>query len=533
MKKYQLGRKTLLAFLVLSVTLILCICASFSVQYWKGKMDEYSRLAFSYARTAVEYIDGDRVLGYVETGVKDDYYRQVQNFLNITQEQTDVKYYYVFVPYEDDLVYVWDADKHAGAQDLGYHEPYLTGGKEAVEKIYRQNPPEEISLAKDDEYGYIASAYSPIFNSDGEPIAVVGVDLSMRGIEQELFEFIVAITLSVIAVIVISVAVFYTFIKKRVIQPINQLNAAASGMAEHLEHDKLLELDIHTGDEIEELAEAFKRMDGEVRDYIDKLSAATAEKERIGAELNVARQIQSSMLPCIFPPFPERGEFDIYAMMNPAKEVGGDFYDLFMVDEKHLAVVVADVSGKGVPAALFMVIGKTLMKDHTRPDRDLGEIFTEVNEILCESNSEGLFITAFEGVLNLETGEFRFVNAGHEPPLLCKKGGAFEPCVIPSGFVLAGLEGMKYQAGRMQLEPGDKIFQYTDGVTEAMNAQEELYGLHRLMDVLNEHTQCSPKEILPLIKADIDRFVCGAPQYDDITMLCLEYRERMTVSDVN
>lgn len=255
------------------------------------------------------------------------------------------------------------------------------------------------------------------------------------------------------------------------------------------------------------------------------MQTATAMKNE--AELNVATNIQQSMLPCIFPAFPERKEFDIYASMDPAKEVGGDFYDFFMVDERHLAIVMADVSGKGVPAALFMVIGKTLLKDHTQPGRDLGEVFGEVNNLLCEANSEGLFITVFEGVLDLVTGEFVFVNAGHEPPYICKKGGEFELHQIRAGFVLAGMEDTRYRAGCITLEEGDKLFQYTDGVTEATSAQNELYGKDRLQKVLAANSSKAPAEILPAVKADIDLFVGSAPQFDDITMLCLEYKVRM------
>ena len=256
------------------------------------------------------------------------------------------------------------------------------------------------------------------------------------------------------------------------------------------------------------------------------LKTVTAEKERIGAELDIATHIQASMLPCIFPAFPDREEFDVFASMTPAKEVGGDFYDFFMVDDTHLAIVMADVSGKGVPAALFMVIGKTLLKDHTQPGRDLGEVFSEVNELLCASNSEGLFITAFEGVLDLATGEFNFVNAGHEMPFICSREGAFKPYKIKPGFVLAGMEEMKYKAGSLALNPGDKVFLYTDGVTEAANAQNELYGMKRLEGALNQNRNAAPDDLLPSIKADIDQFVGEAPQFDDITMLCMEYKSK-------
>ena len=258
--------------------------------------------------------------------------------------------------------------------------------------------------------------------------------------------------------------------------------------------------------------------------YIAKLETVTAEKERIGAELDVAAKIQSSMLPCIFPAFPDRNEFDIYATMDPAKEVGGDFYDFFMVDADHLAFVVADVSGKGVPAALFMVIGKTLIKDYTGLHDDLGEVFTEVNNILCASNSEEMFITAFEGVLNLKTGELRYVNAGHEIPFLCRKGGVFEPFKVRAGFVLAGMQGIRYRAGSIQLEPGDKVFQYSDGIPEAINSKKDAYGMKRLESVLAKNSEKAPSELLPLVKADVDAFAGEADQFDDITMLCIEFK---------
>lgn len=263
------------------------------------------------------------------------------------------------------------------------------------------------------------------------------------------------------------------------------------------------------------------------RRLLERQIKDSEERQRISTELDVATRIQADMLPCIFPAFPDRPEFDIYATMNPAKEVGGDFYDFFMVDETHLAIVIADVSGKGVPAALFMVIGKTLINDHTKPGTDLGDVFSEVNELLCRSNNEGLFITAFEGVLDLVTGEFSFVNAGHEMPFIARAGGVYEAHRLRPGFVLAGMEDMVYQSGSIQLSPGDKIFQYTDGVTEATNAAHELYGMERLTEVLAKNTDKKPAELLPIVKADIDAFVGEAPQFDDITMLCVSYLKKL------
>ncbi len=249
----------------------------------------------------------------------------------------------------------------------------------------------------------------------------------------------------------------------------------------------------------------------------------SVDKQMIESELNVATHIQTSMLPRIFPAFPQRKEFDVYASMNPAKEVGGDFYDFFMVDQDHLAVVVADVSGKGVPAALFMVIAKTLIKDHGQSGTSPDVVFTKVNHLLCEANDEGMFVTAWMGVLELSTGHLVYVNAGHNPPLIKRATGNYNYLRNKSGLVLAGLDNVSYKSYSIDLNPDDMLFLYTDGVTEATNENDELYGEQRLEVVLNNSDDNSPKELLALVKKDIDDFVKDAPQFDDITMLALHY----------
>ena len=425
------------------------------------------------------------------------------------------------LPYGSDILYV-DA---ANPDDPADMEKYIT-----IWERYRDNKGIDSPLVTDNDYGYNYTGVSVILDENGNAIAEIQYILDMSEVRAYLNSFLINMLLISFAIIGITIILYIFFVRKMVTKPVGKLTAftqeiTKTGMFEN-QH-----IDIKTGDEIESLSQSFNFMLAELENYIANLSKVTAEKERIGAELDIAKHIQASMLPCIFPAFPERKEFDIYATMEPAKEVGGDFYDFFMVDDTHLAIVMADVSGKGVPAALFMVIGKTLIKDHTTPGRDLGKVFTEVNQLLCESNSEELFITAFEGVLDLVTGEFVYVNAGHEMPFICKAGGDFEPYKIRAGFVLAGMEGMKYRAGSTRLEPGDKIFQYTDGVTEATNLKNELYGMNRLGAILNKVKGGTPNDILPAIKKDIDEFVGDADQFDDITMLCLEYKARMETNE--
>ena len=323
---------------------------------------------------------------------------------------------------------------------------------------------------------------------------------------------------------------FLRYVENSITSPLEQLSKIVSQFAnrDHRQTEKNEQFiekfePPRTGDEIQALSTSFKQMMIDITGYVENLEIMTREKERIGAELHVATQIQADMLPRIFPPFPERREFDIYASMNPAKEVGGDFYDFFLVDNRHFAVVIADVSGKGVPAALFMVIAKTLIKSHAQFGNEPADIFTITNNQLCEGNEAGLFVTAWMGILDLHTGDLSCVNAGHNPPLIRRKDGTFEYIKMKPGFVLAGLEDMQYTQTQLHLDTGDTLFLYTDGVTEAENPAKEQYGDARLRDELNRLGSRDPKKLIQGIRQSVADFADGAEQFDDITMTALTY----------
>ena len=331
---------------------------------------------------------------------------------------------------------------------------------------------------------------------------------------------LLAITIFVAGFIIIVIGVY--FISKvfadRVVQPLQILQKDVQMISKgNLEHRAKIIQD----DEIGELANAFNNMSASLQEYIKNLSSVMAEKERIGAELNVATQIQADMLPSIFPAFPEREEFDIYATMQPAKEVGGDFYDFFLVDEDHLAVVIADVSGKGVPAALFMVIAKTLLKNRAQMGDSPAKVLEVVNNQLCENNKAEMFVTVWFGVMQISTGKIVAANAGHEKPIIRKADGEFEIFKDKHGFVMGGMEGMKYNEYELEIEKGGCLFVYTDGVPEATSSESELFGMERLVQVLNEEKDAPLPDILKSVKGSIDKFVKDAPQFDDITMLAL------------
>ena len=263
------------------------------------------------------------------------------------------------------------------------------------------------------------------------------------------------------------------------------------------------------------------------RKMIDRQKKLSEDGARIESELNIANAIQKNMLPSIFPAFPEHKEIDIYAEMTPAKEVGGDFYDMFLLDENHLAMAIADVSGKGVPAALIMMITKTLIKNTSLNGYSVDEVFYRVNNLLCEKNDLNHFVTAWFGIFDLKTGKLEFVNAGHNPPLIYKKKDkSFEFYKTKPNLILAGMNNTIYQKHEILLEPGDKIFLYTDGVTEATSDKDELYGEQRLKDYLNNHIDQDVEKTIKGAKEDIDNFVGTAEQFDDITMLEFLFKEK-------
>jgi len=302
--------------------------------------------------------------------------------------------------------------------------------------------------------------------------------------------------------------------KRLVVDNIHKVNGA---LAQITQGNLDVSVDVHANEE-------FSLLSNDINTTVDTLKRYIADAAaRIDAELAFAKAIQHSALPSVFPPYPGRKEFDIHAAMFTAKEVGGDFYDFYFVDEDTLAFLVADVSGKGIPAAMFMMQSKALLKSCAESGMPIEQVFTTANEKLCAGNDAGMFVTAWMGLLNVKTGQVTFANAGHNPPLVCRGNGGFEYHKTRPGFVLAGMEGIRYRRFDMQLAPGDTLYLYTDGVTEATDANQTLYGEKRLLDLVSSRRGASAKAICDAVKADVDVFAGDAEQFDDITMLCLTW----------
>lgn len=314
-----------------------------------------------------------------------------------------------------------------------------------------------------------------------------------------------------------------TALGRQIVQPLNRITKRIS----EIEGDDMefhMENAYRTGDEIEVLAEAFSNLTHKTVEYVEQVRRVSAEKERISTELQMATQIQESMLPNTFPPFPECSAMDIYASMDPAKEVGGDFYDFFFIDPDHLAMVIADVSGKSIPAALFMMISRTIIKNCAMLGKSAAQILEEANKALCSENKMEMFVTVWIGILDITTGRIITANAGHENPIICRsREEKWELVKDKHGFVLGGIENVKYKEKEIRMEPGDKLFVYTDGVPEAENEKGEFFGTDRMMEALYLAISGSPKDVLSSVQKAVNSFVGEAEQFDDITMLCVEY----------
>ena len=338
---------------------------------------------------------------------------------------------------------------------------------------------------------------------------------------QEMFHARNILILLVVLIVAAGMVTAFS-IASRITDPLNTITRRVASLG--VRNRQFMMEDVYrTGDEIEVLAESFSKQSARMTLYIDQIKRVTAEKERIGAELDMASRIQSSQLPSLFPPFPDRKEFSLYASMTPAKEVGGDFYDFFMIDHDHIGFVMADVSGKGVPAALLMMVARVLIKSSLQSGKSPAEAMESVNNQLCEGNDAEFFVTAWVAVLEISTGNGIAVNAGHEHPVLRRAGSNYKLLVYKHSIPLATIKGIPFKQHEFKLNPGDSFFVYTDGVVEVTDEKKELYGSNRMLDALNKDPDAQPEQVLANVSHDINTFVDGAEQFDDITMLCFRY----------
>ncbi len=545
MKKYKnsIARSVLTGCAVFITLLCLILgCLGFST-YYRGMIGKYETYIHDVLMLTMTEVDGDDLKKCIETGEKSEIFEEAQDFLNRVKDNYKIEFIYIIKPLNlnetDNVMDVMAGiTKEEAAEDFDYYSVTLGGltgdaYSSEIVKYYldAMDRGGEVSFYRNrtEEFGYVYTGAAAILDSKGDSVAVLAIDLSMNEIARVWHGYLLVMAIEIVILIGVLLFSMYGWLRRRVFTPLKKLEEVSVHFVESSRDAgdpselDICSAEIHTGDEMEALSDSMSAMFEDMKRYMTNLVSVTAEKERIGAELNVATQIQADMLPRIFPAFPNRSEFELFASMNPAKEVGGDFYDFFLIDEDHLGLVMADVSGKGVPAALFMVIAKTLIKNRAMMGDSPSAILENVNNQLCEGNDAMLFVTVWIGILTISTGKGLAANAGHEHPVLKRAGGRYELVEYRHSPAVATLEGIRFREHEFELNPGDMLFVYTDGVPEATNSENQLFGNERMLEALNRNPEESPAEVLHSVREAVDGFVMDAPQFDDITMLCLKY----------
>lgn len=529
------GTRTLGQFMIASIIIILILFSIFVEGtgyslFTKYYSSEYSDSAYKVGLTAKALIKEDHLDRYLENNGEDEEYKLTYDRLGILTNNMDVSVIFVVKPDSDYKHYtnVFNVvNKNSG------YDPWKIGSRKKTSNKDYEIEYKKIMTGKSNRATIFRTrdlhgaqphltTLMPLKNSKGDVVGILCIQRFMGELKIARRRYVLGIVLLTILYIAISIALVKIFIGKEVVQPVMTINKEVKRFANQ-DVKTLGELNkISVISEIQSLSISINKIEKDMIRYIDNLTTATKEKERIGTELKLANLIQSNSLPHEFPAFPERDDFDLYALMRPAKEVGGDFYDFFLIDDDHLGIVMADVSGKGVPAALFMMVTKILVNEISHIYESPGEVLTLVNDRICSNNKNNMFITVWLGIVNLKTGEVVAANAGHEDPAIFN-GNEFIIDKQKHGIPIGAMDGYKYKDYKFKLKTGNKLFVYTDGVPEAEDDNDKMFGLDNMIKSLNKVKESSCTGILNSMKNDVDKFVNGAVQFDDLTMLCFEY----------
>ena len=501
------------------------------LQFTKSMTKEYSESAFRTALTAATLVDGDRIDFYLETGTESDEYRSVLEAMNTLCQKQNVTLLYVidvdtsdynsfrsvFNTVNDNSGYTpWEVGYERETTNEQYRSLY--------EQIYEDGLQQGNIARTSDLNGREPhiTVMIPINSSDGAVTAIMCVQRPMDELTAGRRAYCRSVVLFAVAISILSSFGIAASMRREFVRPMKSIIEEATRFASDntcIENEGLA--NISKIREIGELGASIEKMEHDTLDYVENITRMTAENERIGTELSLANEIQANMLPNIFPPFPERHDVDIYASMTPAKEVGGDFYDFFLIDEQHLGLVVADVSGKGVPAALFMMMSRILISNLGMMDLSPAEVLRRANASICKNNQSDMFVTAWFGILDLSSGHLVAANAGHEYPVIKRAGGRYELFKDPHRLAIGILPETAYVEYELELQKGDVLFLYTDGVPEATNGGYEMLGTDRMLKLLDRHDDADLKALLEAVKADVGSFVGDAPQFDDLTMMAV------------
>ena len=515
---------------IFGVAISLIAYFSFSESY----KSEYAVNTYHMADSVTPLVNGDHIDDYLNGGYTDEYAKTEQD-LQTSCFKLNVSLIYVIKVDTTDygrFTSIWNSvnnsvdDSKYTPWELGYQRNTSNDEYRAkYEKLYNKESLYETVFrfnTTDGQHPHITTLV-PVRDSYGDVVAILCVQRPINEMAKKMIPHVIAIVASAVGMAVMVCVFAGLYINIAVIKPVNKISKETARFAKKSSLGEPLG-DMSRYDVILDLAHSIDAMEQDTVNYIESITQITAEKEKIGAELSIASQIQQDSLPDVANNFKDNKYFNIFASMDPAKEVGGDFYNAFLIDDDHLGLIMADVSGKGVPAALFMMVTNVLISNTAQMGQRPSETLEYVNKMICLHNRAGMFVTVWLGILELSTGKLISTNAGHENPIIYRKGGMFEEIVEKHGFVIGGMPGMKYVEQEMTLNKGDKLFLYTDGLPEATNADNQMFKIERAIKTLNKCKEKSPEEILSSMSKEVNKFVGDAPQFDDLTMMCIEIK---------
>ncbi len=502
--------------------------------FTKGMYDQYTDVAFRIADAGARTIDADSLDSYLaENGSSEDYQNTLRRLDQICNA-FGATFIYVIQPDQSDYGHITflfstvNRETDYSPYEIGYvRETTNDEYRMKYQRLYDRESDRELLLLNSRRYSrpqHHITAMVPLLGSDQQTKGILCVQRQMDAMTHVRVDYVRSVLLVLLIMAVLSGVNQASSLKRVLLRPLQKITDEATRFAREntLPEHRLTET-VRNTDEIGFLAASVDSMEEQNIRYVENITRITGEKERIEAELDIAKRIQVSMLPSVFPPFPDRKDFEIFAAMDPAREIGGDFYDFFLLDDDHLALVIADVSGKGIPAALFMSIAKKLIKISIQAGDSPAAALFQVNNQLCDENVEDMFVTVWLAVVELSTGKGVAANAGHEHPAIRRKGGSYELSLYHHSLVVAAMKNVSFREHKFQLYPGDSLFVYTDGVPEATNARDELFGTDRMLEAMNRNPDAGPEELLSEVGQSMDLFVGDSPQFDDITMLCFHY----------
>ncbi len=524
--------KSLMGITLLLVVFTIIVEVIGYIGFSNAILDQYADGAFYTADSASLLINADHLDKLAESDQSEEYKTTLRGLDRICNSQ-GATFVYVIRPDLTDYKHItfifstMNRNSDYDLYDFGYvrettNEEYM----EKYRKLYEGKSIKELVIR---DKGYIETdshitAMVPLKGREGNTEAILCVQRQMEKLTEVRQMFVRRVSLVLLLILIVVIFGQWLYLSRVFIRPVKKITEEASRFAaENVRSEEKLTDTIKNKDEIGVLAGAIDDMEEQVTDYVNDLTEMTKEKERIGTELGLAASIQREMIPYTFPPFPDRNEFSLYATMEPARMVGGDFYDYFLVDDDHLCIVIADVSGKGIPGALFMMASMIMLSDMAKTEKSPADILRNVNEAICKNNKQKLFVTVWMGMLEISTGRMTCANAGHEYPVIKFPDGKYELLKDAHSFVVGGMAGVRYKEYQLDLAKGTKIFLYTDGVPEAVNKKEEMFGTDRLIEVLNRDPEADPEQAIEGVRNAVNGFSGEAEQFDDMTMLCLEY----------